>query len=60
VPGEIDSSCGFCLRLPAAASLREDGTFQAALQGVEKEAMWRLFEGSSWRERRYERIDQAD
>ncbi|MGO8694093.1 MAG: DUF3343 domain-containing protein [Rectinemataceae bacterium] len=60
VPREIDSSCGFCLRLalPSGSAGREAAF--ASAEGVAHETLWKIFEGASWKERRYERIAETD
>ena len=59
VPAEIDSSCGFCLRFPVPADAAERRALWGAASSVEHEALWKITEGASWKERRYERIDET-
>ena len=60
VPSQIDSSCGFCLRLgvPADPAGRERLLNDA--ESLDHEALWKIIEGASWKERTYERIDETD
>lgn len=60
VPVPIDASCGFCLRLPVPRGEGEGDALLSRAMGIEHEALWRVIEGASWKERMYERIDETD